>query len=295
MSSNRTQLFIVFVLSTIIVWLLLIANFYHVAIETRLAYYGLVIPHFTVILATMLVALFIMIIFWQRQSQNDRLQREFFAIVTHKFRTPLTAIRWAVEAMHKDISMQQKEDVLKQVQKSTERLMEVVDMLVGFVKFDKGLEYAYEMTSMRELIENTIEKYGEQIRLKSINFEIAPAQSIPPLFIDKSKIQFVVDMLIDNAIKYTPASGKIGISFVPNKKGVLLEVQDTGIGIKPSDKGRIFKPFYRTDEAKTMDTEGIGLGLSTVKRIVEHHGGKIWVESPGKDKGSTFYVELKAK
>ncbi len=234
-----------------------------------------------------------MIGFWLREAENDRLRYEFFTIVTHKFNTPLTGIRWAIQMLHKELTFQEKEDLLNQMSKANERLMEIVGLLVGFVKFDTRLEYAYEAASVREMIDETLKKYAEQIRHKNISFEINSSQSVPSIIIDRRKIQFAIDMLFDNAIKYTPEGGKITVAIIQEKKYITLSVKDTGIGITPADMRNLFKRFYRSHDAKKVDTEGMGLGLYTIRKIIEHHHGKIWVTSEGKGKGSTFYIQLR--
>jgi len=223
------------------------------------------------------------------------MREEFVSVITHKFRTPLTGVKWAIEMLHNNISEQQKQDILAHMENSNQRLMEIVDLLVGFAKFNKYLEYAYEATSMREIVDISLQKYGDQIRAKNVNFQIKAEPSLPLVVTDKRKIQFVIDMLIDNAIKYTPSGGVITITFSRDKKYILLSVSDTGIGVKWADRRYVFKKFYRGDDARVVDTEGMGLGLYVAKSIVVRHRGRIWFDSKGAGKGTTFYLALRIK
>ena len=111
---------------------------------------------------------------------------------------------------------------------------------------------------------------------------------------DKDKMHEVIINFLDNAIKYSDA-GTILVqlkTFPQNPSKLLFSISDNGIGIAKEDILKLFIKFGRTDEARKIRPEGMGLGLYFIKRIIEDHGGKVWVESPGLGKGSTFFVEL---
>ena len=189
----------------------------------------------------------------------------------------------------------EKKDLLIEMQKANDRLMEIVDLLVGFAQFDKKLSYAYEATSLREIVDISFSKYAVKIKSRNIKIFINSDREIPMVVIDKAKIQFVVDMLVDNASKYTLVGGSITASFEMDDKSITLKITDTGIGIGFFDRKRIFKHFFRAPNARLMDTEGLGLGLYTARNIVIRHGGKMWVESKGLNTGSTFAMRLPIK
>jgi len=243
-------------------------------------------------LLALLGAVLITLWFWRRARQNEKLKEEFITTVTHKFRTPMTGIKWAVEMLHNDVTFQKKEDLLKEIEKATERIREIVDLLTGFATLDAPGERQYELTSLHTLIEKTLERYAQPIREKKIAFNTNLSGAVPSLMLDKTKIQFVLDVLLENALQYTPPGGLVGIGLARNKQNIRLSVSDNGLGIKSSDLGFIFKRFWRSDAAKQLDTEGMGLGLYTARRIIERLGGRMWVESPGLNLGSTFFVEL---
>jgi signal transduction histidine kinase len=245
-----------------------------------------------IFVCTTALILTIILAFVFREVENNRVQNQFITIVTHKFRTPLTGIRWTIDMLQKDLTLLEKKDLLMEMQKANERLMEIVDLLVGFAKFDKRLEYAFESISLREIIDISLNKYSAMIRNKNIKFSIDSDKELPLVIIDKAKIQFVVDMLIDNAIKYTPKEGLITASFELGNKFITLKVIDTGIGFGFLDGRRIFKHFFRAKGARIMDTEGLGLGLYTARMIVNHHHGKLWAESKGVNQGATFCLQL---
>ena len=242
-----------------------------------------------------LLVLLLTIFFLVRENENNKIQNEFITIVTHKFRTPLTGIRWTIDMLQKDITLLEKKDLLSEMQKANQRLMEIVDLLVGFAKFDKRLEYAFESISLAEIVSASLNKYSAAIKIKDIKFSIGSDTGLPLVIIDKAKIQFVVDMLIDNAIKYTPKGGLISSSYKMDDKSITLQITDSGIGFGFLDGKRIFKNFFRAKSAQLMDTEGLGLGLYTAKKIVSNHHGKLWAESPGVNKGATFSMRLPIK
>jgi two-component system phosphate regulon sensor histidine kinase PhoR len=241
------------------------------------------------------LVIIIILAFICRERENNKIQNEFITIVTHKFRTPLTGIHWTIDMLQKDITLLEKKDLLMEMEKANERLLEIVDLMVGFAKFDKRLEYAFEAVSLREIVGFSLNKYSAATRNKNIKFVIESDRELPLIIIDKAKIQFVVDMLIDNALKYTPKEGNINISFDIDKKNVTLKIKDSGIGFDFFDGLRIFRHFFRSKKAKLMDTDGLGLGLYTAKKIVTHHGGRLWAQSPGPGKGSTFFLSLPIK
>ena len=240
-----------------------------------------------------LLAFFVALIFYLQRVEENRIRSEFITIVTHKFRTPLTGIKWAIETLQKDITFQQKEDLLKKIEIADSKLIEIVNILVGFSKSDEKMsEYAYEAVAIREIIDSVLIKHSELIRQKKILFSISNESDLPLIIIDKVKITFVVNTLIDNAIRYTPVGGTVGISIYRNKDVIVLKITDSGVGLKKSDRRHLFKSFFRGKDAKEMDTEGMGVSLYVSSTIVDRHNGKISAYSKGVNKGSIFTLEI---
>lgn len=287
MRKSSTPLFILFI--ALILAMLVFVNFFKDSAHLNVL--G------TLVVPTISVSLMLLIIlsFTFREYETNRIQNEFITIVTHKFRTPLTGIRWTIDMLQKDLTLLEKKDLLMEMQKANERLMEIVDLLVGFAKFDKNLGYAFEAVSLREIVSTSLSKYTAMAKNKNIQFSLESDKELPMLIIDKSKIQFVVDMLIDNALKYTPKEGSVLVGYALNDRSVVLKVKDTGIGMGFLDSKRVFKHFFRSHSAKLMDTEGLGLGLYTARKIVRHHHGRLWASSEGENKGSTFFLQLPIK
>jgi two-component system sensor histidine kinase VicK len=293
MSWYHIKSFLSFILIALLVAGLVITNYFKAEVLAYISFYiPNILPEALLIFSIVIIFSFFLF-FWRKQIENERSRQEFVSVITHKFRTPLTGVKWAIEMLRNNITEQQKQDILAHMENSNQRLMEIVDLMIGFAQFDKHLEYAYEATSLREIVDSSLQKYGDQIRAKNINFEINSASALPMVVTDKRKIQFVIDMLIDNAIKYTPSGGIITISISQENKSLIFSIHDTGIGISWMDRGHVFKRFYRSSNAKLAHTEGMGLGLYTAKAIVKKHHGRIWFDSKGVGKGTTFFVALK--
>lgn len=291
MSLYHIKSFLTFFIAAIIAGCVVVVNYFHAEIIVLFPFLSPLI----ISLASIIVISAIFYTIWRETVEKEQAQEEFVSVVTHKFRTPLTGVKWAIEMLRKNITEQEKQDILAHMENSNQRLMEIVDLMIGFAQFDKHLEYSYEATPLREIVDTSLQRFGDQLHEKNINFQIEGAATLPSVIVDKRKIQFVVDMLIDNAIKYTPVAGIITIGFSQDKKHLTLSVHDTGIGVSWADRSSVFKKYYRSSNAKLSHAEGMGLGLYTAKIIVEKHHGRIWFDSKGVGKGSTFYISLPVK
>ncbi len=225
----------------------------------------------------------------------NKLDYEFTSIVNHVFRTPLTSIMWSTEELKKELTLNDKLLYLQKIRNSTNKIINVVDIVVGIKNINNRSGYVFKATSIRDIIEKSIKKCREEIIKKNIKFQVSSFKNIPLLTVDLNKITFVVDTLVENAIFYTPRDGKILIDSIWNKDGIIFYIADTGIGLTFIEKMRIFSKFYRSYDAKLMNTDGLGLRLYLSKQIVKRHNGSIYAKSNGRNKGSTFFVELPMK
>lgn len=257
---------------------------------------------------------------WRRLRESDLLKYEFITVVTHKFRTPLTQIRWAVETLGTDVLPAGQQSV-DQIKNANYRLIELTNLLVRLSDNDTN---EYEMHSQPfniiQLVTDAVPEYIERARVANVTMTYTPPAPTPlapvePVIVngDETRIKFVIQILLDNAINYNHEGGKAHVSFVEdvnkdlkkdvNKSAekstensfVTLAVSDTGIGLSKEEFGRLFQKFWRSPLALKADTEGMGIGLFMAKNIVERQGGKLWAESNGLDKGATFYLKLPIK
>ncbi len=226
---------------------------------------------------------------------KDRIEHEFTSIVNHTFRTPLTSIMWYSEELKKDLTINEKLLFLQNINNATNKVISIIDILVGIDKINDKSGFVLKATSLRDITDKSMEKHREEIYKKNIKFQVSSFKDIPLLTIDLNKISFVIDCLIENAIYYTPSEGKILIDSIKNKNGILFYISDTGIGLSFIDRMRIFSKFYRGNRAKLINTEGLGLRLYLSRKIIAKHNGNIYAKSKGKNNGTTFFVELPLK
>jgi len=226
------------------------------------------------------------------ELRTGKLEHEFTSIMNHTFRTPLTKVMWFAKELEKDMPQKDRMMFLQNIENSTTRVLDIIDLLVGIKDVRDISGYVFQAISIREVIEKSINKYREEIKNKNIIFQVSTFSDIPLLSIDLKKISFVIDALIENAVFYTPTGGKILVDCVVKKRSLLLYVSDTGIGLTFIDKMRIFSRFYRSPRATTINTDGMGIRLYLSQQIIARHHGRIYAKSKGKNMGATFFVEL---
>jgi signal transduction histidine kinase len=181
---------------------------------------------------------------------------------------------------------------IQNITNSTEKILNIIDTLVGIKDIKNISSYYFEATSIREIIEKSIEKYKNELNSKNITFKVSSFQNIPLLSVDLKKISFVINSVIENSIKYTNKDGKIFIDCISDENKLTFFLSDNGIGLTIVDKIRIFSKFYRNKRALLMNTDGVGLSLYISRKIIKRHSGEIYAKSKGKNKGSTFFIEI---
>lgn len=226
------------------------------------------------------------------EFSTGKLEHEFRSIMNHAFRTPLTRVMWFTKELEKDMPQKDRLIFLQNINNATTRVLDIIDLLVGIKDVKDVSSYVFQATSLREVVERSINNYREEINNKNLVFHVGSFTNIPLLSVDLKKISFVIDTLIENAISYTPNGGKITIECKTEKRMLTLSVADSGIGLTWSDKMRIFSRFYRGTGAKKVNTDGMGIRLYLSKQIINRHSGSIYAKSKGKNKGAIFFVEL---
>lgn len=248
----------------------------------------------TVPLGVSVVAVLIGRLVWGEAKDTDRLKYEFITIAAHKLRTPLTRIRWEIPGLLEKVgdNPEVREGIVR-IDVANNRLIELTNILMEAAHTeDTAYWYKKDPVDLGIAITNAIARFDAQIKEKKLSLVVEIAPDVKKPLGDQGRLASVVDVLIENAVIYTPPGGSIRVELSAEKKRVRFSVSDTGIGIKPEDQQRIFSSFFRTDAAKTTDTEGVGIGLSVAKSILEKHGGKIGVSSDGEGKGSSFWFTL---
>ncbi len=231
-----------------------------------------------------------------REKLLSDIKTEFISLAAHQLRTPLSAIKWLLRMLLTGdlgaLTEEQKE-YIKKGYDTNEKLIELVKDLLDVSRIEEGrFGFNFKKTNIKEIVEKIVPQYIFKAQEKDIHFSFnEPTAEIPEVMADEEKITIVVQNLLDNAFKYTKASGNVILALVPREKEVEISVSDDGIGIPDEEKNKIFSKFFRGYNALRSNIEGTGLGLFIVKNIVDKHGGKIWFESK-LNKGSTFYFTI---
>jgi signal transduction histidine kinase len=224
----------------------------------------------------------------------ERVRQEFVANVSHELRTPLTAIKGYAEALLDENleSNPQAVEFLKVIDRHAARMEKIVADLLFLSQLESpARSLRKEAIVVPELLRTALDSVTPSGEAKKQILELKCPAEIPPISGDSQKIHQMLVNLLQNAVNYTPAGGRITLEVRRTEEGVQLEVADTGIGIPSDDLPRIFERFYRADKGRSRELGGTGLGLSIVKHIAEAHGGRVSVESQV-GKGSRFTVSL---
>jgi signal transduction histidine kinase/response regulator of citrate/malate metabolism len=229
----------------------------------------------------------------EQQRRLDRLQREFIQNVSHELRTPLALIRGHAETLENgwlgDLQAEQKESI-SVIARRALMLTKMVNDIINVLEVEQR-ELMREPIDLDALVRACLAEFraaAERADLVLIP-EIAPG--LPQVSGDPLALRRVLDNLVGNALKFTPAGGRVTVQVYCSGETARLQVADTGIGIPDEHLGRIFERFYQVDGSPTRKYGGMGLGLALVKELVEAHGGQIAVESEV-GRGSTFTVTL---
>jgi len=216
--------------------------------------------------------------------QGDRMKNEFISTAAHELRTPLCSVVGYAELLLEPetvggLSEEQRHEFLQEIYDKAGALAKIVDDLLDISRIEAGFAVPLQKKTcdLGELVRREVGHL--QLQAPGHRFELAlPAAGAAAVLADRHKLVQVLENLIGNAIKFSPAGGTIRVSLEAAAGGFQVSVADEGIGMTPEQVARVFDKFYRADASDTA-TGGLGLGMSIVKQIVELHGGRIWVES----------------
>ena len=234
-----------------------------------------------------------------RLKELDELKSEFISIASHQLRTPLSVIKGYISMIvnenYGEVKEEQKKILRDIIYVSVERLNQLVDSLLDLARMEKkGLSLDEKKTDLVNIAERVVKEQKINAIQKGLGltFEKQGKEDIPKIKVDSQKIRDAIMNLIDNAIKYTE-KGFITVKILLNSDNeIQIDVQDTGRGLSQENIDNLFAKFTRVDSSHKLNTEGTGLGLYIVKRIIEAHGGKVWVTSEGRGKGAVFSFSL---
>jgi signal transduction histidine kinase len=213
------------------------------------------------------------------RDQSDAARRDLVAAVSHDLRTPITSLRLLAEAVEDDIVDEDtRRGYLERMRTHIDALSALIDDLFELSRLEAGdIRWSLERVPLGELVGETVEAMRVQAEAKGIAVVANVPDALVPAHGNPEKLQRVLFNLIQNAIRHTPADGSVVVRAEPVADRIEVEVADTGDGIAPEERDRVFTAFYRggTDASRTGG--GAGLGLAVSRAIVEAHGGRIWL------------------
>ncbi|WP_432979051.1 PAS domain S-box protein [Dactylosporangium sp. CA-233914] len=230
-------------------------------------------------------------------QQLARTKDEFIALVGHELRTPLTSISSYTELLLHDEhdDDETREQFLAVIARNAENLRAIIDDLLDLA----GLESGYVTMVERPLdfaavVREVADANAGAAQEKDLDVSVLLPEGAAPVSGDPPRLRKVVDHLVTNAVKFTPAGGRVEIRLDSDMAGVTLRVVDTGVGIPEEERSRLFERFFRGSNIRNQGVPGTGLGLAISRTVVERHGGKITLTDHGDKPGTTFVVRLPA-
>jgi signal transduction histidine kinase len=217
--------------------------------------------------------------------------------MSHELRTPLHTIIGFSELLMEDEKMRLNEDqarFISHINKDANHLLALINEILDLSKIEAGkLDLRLEALDLRAAIEDALSSIRANCIAKSISIQ-SDIGSCVVVDGDRLRVKQILYNLFSNAVKFTPAGGSIRVELTDGDGFAQIAVSDTGMGIPPEEHDSIFDKFQQAIAAKTGPAEGTGLGLAITRRLVEEHGGRIWLESePGKGSCFTFTIPLK--
>lgn len=228
----------------------------------------------------------------ERLTELNQIKANLISNISHELRTPLAHIKGYVELFIDgemgDLSEEQT-DAMAIIRRATNRLGTLIEDLIEFSTASReGITLQLEETEIDTLIKAVLERSQAKAQQTGVKLQWKTDNDLPSIKVDRERLSWAVFQLVDNAIKFTPAEGKVQVKAEKVDLGVRIQVQDTGIGIAEDKLDEIFEPFHQLDGSPTRRYGGTGLGLSLVKMILEAHGAELAVASE-EGKGTTFH------
>jgi signal transduction histidine kinase len=233
---------------------------------------------------------------YKELEKLDKAKSEFISIASHQLRTPLAAIKGYISMILDGVYGKPNEEAkkpLESIYQSNERLIRLVNDLLNLSRLDAGkIKFEPVPASLEKIVKDIVEELKLPIENKGLYIRMnRPKTPLPQITIDKDHIRQAILNIVDNAIKYTEKGG-ITIELLKVSNKAQIKISDTGEGVDEKELKNLFQMFSRAAAGIQFHTEGAGIGLYIAKKFIEMHKGRIYAESKGRGKGSTFYIEL---
>ena len=220
-------------------------------------------------------------------------RRDFVANVSHELRTPVTSLRALVDSLQAGAAEdpELRSDFLRRIDGEIDRLAAMTAELLDLAAAEAGrISRQFERVNLGDLVRQSAERLRPQAERSGVVLDIDAPPTVLSVSADPEQTDRMVVNLLHNAIKFTPPGGRVRVSVQAENGDAVVRVQDSGVGIEPEDLPRVFERFYKADPSRAG--EGAGLGLAIAKHTALSHGGRIWAESDGPNRGSVFFVAL---
>lgn len=224
-------------------------------------------------------------------NELNTLKSQFVGMVAHDVRNPLASIMMLADHLQTDQESPERRELIDEIRGQAKHLLGLVEELLDLTKIESGtISLDLQPTEVRGFLEDATRLHSRLAQSKgtTITLEQVPAGSMPA---DPQRMRQVVDNLISNAVKFSPPGSAIEVRAIPGDRAWLIEVEDQGPGISPTDRERLFVPFAKLSALPTANESSSGLGLAICKRLVEAHGGQIGVR-PAVENGSVFWFSV---
>ncbi len=248
-----------------------------------------------VFFAVIITGLVLNTIFLVREIRRNEQQDAFLNAMTHELKTPIASIKLYLETLKsREVAPEKRSEFYDVMLADSNRLLGTVEQVLQASRTrEKHRMLNLSEFSLNDLLAETVATIETNFKLDPAVIKFTPSTEDVPLYADRAEIGIVFSNLLDNAVKYSADDPKVTVRVKnSNEKRVEILIKDNGIGLNPGELKRVFKRFYRVVNGDTRTRKGTGLGLSIVESIVKKHGGRIWAESRGEGKGTTFIVQL---
>lgn len=229
----------------------------------------------------------------EKLNQIETMRRRLIGDVSHELRTPLTAIKGSMEGLMDGV-LPATNETYQQIHTEADRLNRLVDDLQELSRVEaRAYQLDIRPADVSTLARTVTKRLAPHSESKRISLDLELAPDLPRVLADEDRAVQVLTNLTGNALQYTPEGGRITISAKRIDNEVQISVSDTGVGIPPEHLSHIFDRFYRVDKSRSRQSGGgSGIGLTIARALIEAHGGRIWAESAGDGRGSTFVFTL---
>jgi len=239
-----------------------------------------------------------------KEAEAERAKSRFIATVSHELRTPMTSVKGYLDLLIGGVAGELNathKRFLTTIKINADRMINIINNMIYISDLDRApFQLSVKPTDVVEQINEAVAAIREQLEARDLALSLELADDLPLVRADPTRLRQVLDNLLSNACKFTYPGGqiRIGVQFhdddgveAGSSGFLLISIADTGVGIAPEEREKIFEPFYRAENPLEVEAAGVGVGLTISRSLVQAHGGQMWVESePGQ--GSVFYFTL---